>query len=351
MPDPRVSVITTVYNGERFLDQAIESILKQDFADLEYIIIDDGSTDNTPEILQSWARRDLRIRIERLSENVGIARAFNRALDLARGQYTCRHDADDICVGPRLRRQVEQLDRDPDTVLVTANCVDIDANGFGVREHVVENPPEVIAYLLIFGNPIMGAGGQGMYRTATAREMGGFREDFQASLDYEFFCRLSARGQMVVLPFTGLMRRLHDGQISARWRPAQLRNSLSSSRKMLTAYLGRTLSDAELVATASVCQQTGQTGVAVLANHVFREAYARFSEGGKANRMHCDVVRRVTANWWVHAAVPLIKKGAFAEAGRHVAYAMSWHPSAVTTCVAILARRVFGGTPSGSANL
>src|SRR3954470_24384120 len=107
---PKLTVITTVCNGERFLDETLESILKQDFTDLEYIVIDDGSSDGSWKILERWAGRDARLLIERLPEHAGIARAFNRGLALARGQYICRHDADDVHVGSRLRHQVEHLD-------------------------------------------------------------------------------------------------------------------------------------------------------------------------------------------------------------------------------------------------
>jgi hypothetical protein len=337
---PKLTVITTVRNGARFLDETLESILNQDFTDLEYIVVDDGSNDSTWRILERWAERDKRLLIERLPEHAGIARAFNRGLALARGQYICRHDADDVHIGSRLRHQVEHLDGNPDTVLVTANYIDVDEDGNFLSEEVVENPPTVIAYLLTFGKPLMAAGSQGMFRNGMARTVGGFREDFDVSVDHDFLCKLSTRGRIVVLPEFGLKKRLHEGQVSVRSLPAQLRNCLISSRTMLSAQLGRSLSDDEFLAVASICHRHGRTGVSARGNRVLRESFLRFARSEGADKADCNIVRRTIAGWWVHAAVPLVKKGALVEAGLHLVYAATWHPSSLKTCVVILSERL-----------
>ena len=337
---PKLTVITTVCNGERFLDETLESILRQDFTDLEYIVIDDGSSDGSWKILERWAERDARLLIERLPEHAGIARAFNRGLVLARGQYICRHDADDVHVGSRLRHQVEHLDGNKDTVMVTANYIDVDEHGNFLSEEMVENPPAVIAYLLTFGKPLMAAGSQGMFRHDMARTVGGFREDFDVSVDHDFLCKLSTRGRIVVLPEFGLKKRLHEGQVSVRSLPAQLRNCLISARPMLSAQLGRSLSDDEFLAVASICHRHGRTGVSAQGNRVLRESFLRFAGNEAADKTDCDIVRRTIAGWWVHAAVPLFKKGALVEAGLHLVYAATWHPSSLKTCLDILVDRL-----------
>lgn len=337
---PKLTVITTVHNGQRFLDETLESILNQDFTDLEYIVIDDGSSDGSWKVLERWAARDTRLLIERLPAHVGISAAFNRGLALARGQYICRHDADDIHVGSRLRHQVDHLDANPDTVLVTANYIDVDESGNLLSEEVVENPPAVIAYLLTFGKPLMAAGSQGMFRTDMARTVGGFREDFDVSVDHDFLCKLSARGRIVVLPEFGLKKRLHEGQVSVRSLPEQLRNCLISARPMLSAQLGRSLSDEEFLAVASICHRHGRTGVSSTGNRLLRESFLRFASSDRADKTSCDIVRRIIAGWWVHAAVPLVKKGALVDAGLHLVYAATWHPSSLATCLVILAERL-----------
>jgi glycosyltransferase involved in cell wall biosynthesis len=340
MRDPKVTVLTTVYNGERYINEAIQSILAQDFTDYEYLIVDDGSTDSTPQILQWWSERDPRIVIERVPKNRGFAHALNRGLAVARGQYIGRQDADDICVGPRLRRQVEQLDREPDVALVSANFTMIDATGRWSDHRVVENPPAVIAYLMNFTNAVMGAGPQGMFRRDMARELGGFREDFEVSVDYEFLVRLLQRGKIVVLPFVGLKYRVHNQQSSFQRRDTQRRNGLAVSRQMLSAYLDRELSDDEFIAVASIWERDGRTGVAAAGNLVLSEAYTRFA-AAEADPSLRRRVRRITAHQWFLSAMTLIKRRTFVEAARHLGYARRWYPFSDGLGVVHLAGRTF----------
>ena len=105
---PRVSVLMSVYNGERYLRAAVDSILSQTFADFEFVIVDDASSDCTPSILDSYDDpRIVRLRLER---NQGLAGALNEGLLLSRGRYIARQDADDVSLSSRLARQVAHLD-------------------------------------------------------------------------------------------------------------------------------------------------------------------------------------------------------------------------------------------------
>lgn len=106
-----VSVITPVYNKERYLDACIGSVLGQTYPGWELILVDDCSADASFEILQGYARKDPRIRCERLARNAGAAAARNRALSLARGRYVAFLDADDIWMPDKLARQVDFLSR------------------------------------------------------------------------------------------------------------------------------------------------------------------------------------------------------------------------------------------------
>ena len=335
---PKLTVLTVVHNGERYLEPAIESILAQDFADFEYLIVDDGSTDDSPQIVKRWAERDPRIIVECIPQRTGIAHALNRGLALARGKYIGRQDADDICLGSRLRRQVDQLDREPDVVLVSANYTMIDSEGRWAGRCIVENPSALFPYLLNFSNALAGAGSQGMFRRDIARELGGFCEDFEVSVDYEFWTRLVQRGTVVILPFTGLNYRLHSRQVSIQLRELQRRNSHLNSRRMLTAHLGRALSDDEFSAVASIWRQEGRTGVAALGNRVLREAHARFATGANpALRLR---VRRITAGQWLLSSIALARVHSFAEAARHLGYSLLWHPAGLSVGIAYLAERL-----------
>jgi glycosyltransferase EpsE len=134
---PRVSVVTTVYNGEPYFDRAIPGILEQTFEDFEYIIVDDGSTDRTPGLLREVAAQDRRVRI--LSPGrVGFCRAANLGIEQARGEIVARQDFDDRSYPDRLRLQVAFLDAHPDVGLVGGHYVLIDENR---GERYIRMPP------------------------------------------------------------------------------------------------------------------------------------------------------------------------------------------------------------------
>ena len=111
---PLVSVVMPVFNGERFLAEAIESILAQTFTDFELLIVDDGSQDNSAEIIRAYEERDDRIRFFQLERNVGMASARNHALDASKGEYIAAMDCDDVSMPVRLQRQVEFLQSNPE---------------------------------------------------------------------------------------------------------------------------------------------------------------------------------------------------------------------------------------------
>lgn len=103
---PLVTVLLAVSNGERYLEMALESVLRQTMSDLELVVVDDGSTDATPAILEGI--RDSRLRVLRSAERQGLASALNRGLDEARGRYVARLDADDVAFPHRLERQLRR---------------------------------------------------------------------------------------------------------------------------------------------------------------------------------------------------------------------------------------------------
>ncbi|MGK0390344.1 MAG: glycosyltransferase involved in cell wall biosynthesis [Maribacter sp.] len=118
MSNPLVSVIMPVYNGERYLSEAIESILNQTYENIEFIILDDGSTDASPRILSDFELHDKRIQVHSFKENRGIIDVLNEGITLAKGEYLARMDADDISLPTRLEKQVAFLEYNPDYLLV-----------------------------------------------------------------------------------------------------------------------------------------------------------------------------------------------------------------------------------------
>ncbi len=114
---PKVTVLTPVYNREQYIATAIESVLAQSFTDFELLLIDDGSTDGSAEILRSYTT-DPRVRVVRNEQNLGIPQTRNRGIDLARGEYVAMLDSDDWAYPCRLETQVAFLDRHRDVAVV-----------------------------------------------------------------------------------------------------------------------------------------------------------------------------------------------------------------------------------------
>jgi len=116
MPDPLVSVVMPVHNGARFLSEAVESILGQTFDDFEFVVVDDGSTDDSRELLRRYMRSDSRLVLCERPQR-GLAESLNEGCRLARGRYIARMDADDVAFVNRLERQVERLSAQPELAL------------------------------------------------------------------------------------------------------------------------------------------------------------------------------------------------------------------------------------------
>ena len=273
-----------VYNGQRYVDEAIASVVGQGYDDFEFVIVDDGSTDDTPAILAEWAARDPRIIVHRSPETEGIPSALNRGLAIARGEYIARQDADDLCVAGRVAKQVAALDADPQTVLVSTGFELIDEQGRRRGSVVPFEAPEVLEYLLHFSNAI-GGHGQVMFRRDVVLSLGNYRVEFDCSQDYDLWSRLAEHGRLLVLPITGMRHRMHDRRVSVTSGKRQRLNSVSISRRNLTAFLGHELDDQEFDAMTAIWRQFDRRGAAAGAHRLFSEAYAHFKQAN-ANRSH-----------------------------------------------------------------
>ena len=141
---PKISVIMPNYNGEEYLVEAIESILHQTFKNFEFIIIDDGSTDNSMNIIKRYAKRDKRIKLLVNKHNLGIIRTLNRGLRIARGKYIARMDSDDISLSNRFEIQYNFLENNPDIFLIGTSFRYINEKGRILYTFKVNYSPEKI---------------------------------------------------------------------------------------------------------------------------------------------------------------------------------------------------------------
>jgi glycosyltransferase involved in cell wall biosynthesis len=192
-----VSVLMTAYNAERFLPLAVESVLRQTFADFEFVIIDDGSTDRTPEILRDYAAKDARI-VPVTHANMGMGRSLNKGLAMVRGTWVARIDADDEMLPNRLGRQVAFINERPD-VAVTATLVNfIDGRGrvLGRSQSELLSKAALDA-VLRKGELIHVHHPAVLARGDVLREVGGFRPEFWPADDVDLWNRVADAGHLV----------------------------------------------------------------------------------------------------------------------------------------------------------
>lgn len=206
---PRVSVILSVHDGEAYLGEAVESILQQAFADFEFIVIDDGSTDGTPEVLGSF--KDPRLVVVN-QPHAGLTVSLNRAIKQSRGELIARMDADDVALPERFERQVAYLDAHPEVGLLGTGALEIAPSGEVVATVV---PPETDAEIrraLIRRNPFVHS--SVMARREVIERAGGYDERLPVAQDYDLWMRVAALTRMANLPEPLVRRRLLPGRVS-----------------------------------------------------------------------------------------------------------------------------------------
>ncbi|MBU5614581.1 glycosyltransferase family 2 protein [Geomonas azotofigens] len=192
---PLISVVMSVYNGERYVGEAVDSVLSQSRTDFELIVVDDGSTDGTAAILASYT--DPRLRVIR-HDNQGLTRSLNLAVAQARGKYVARQDADDRSLPERLAIQTDFLDAHPEIALVGSAVKVISSQGVELATFRHPTEPAEIAATLRSYNCFWH--GSIMFRRDSFLELGGYDERFVTAQDYDMWLRFSERHQLANLP-------------------------------------------------------------------------------------------------------------------------------------------------------
>jgi glycosyltransferase involved in cell wall biosynthesis len=215
---PHVSVLVSVSNGERYLRTALDSVLGQSVADLELLVVDDGSTDATPAILD--AIRDPRLRVLRNDERLGLAASLNRGLDEARGRFVARLDADDVALPRRLARQLARIQADPQAAIIGSAVLDLRENDRLGRVHAMPQGPAAVRWASLFSSPFFHPS---VLVDREALEAHGLRYDaeYLESEDYDLWTRLltHAEGDNLAEPL--VLYRVHPGQASRARRGIQ----------------------------------------------------------------------------------------------------------------------------------
>ncbi|NJS13559.1 MAG: glycosyltransferase [Sphingopyxis sp.] len=264
MPNaPPLSVIMPVHNCVSFVEAAVRSVLNQSFNDFEFLIVDDGSTDGTTDILRQLTAADPRIRLAE-QENRGIVASVNRMVGAARGTFVARMDADDVSLPERFARQIAFLTGHPDVGAVGAQYVEIDERGH-VNDPGIRHPTGVAAVrarMTIeqpFSNPTV------MFRAEALRSVGGYREAFGACEDYDLFLRLSRTTALDNLPDVLLHYRRSAGQMSVANNSAQTHQAVMAVFAHQEVLAGRPdpfVGVSQIPSLDRIDQHVGRAGVA-----------------------------------------------------------------------------------------
>ncbi len=210
---PAVSVLMSCYNASRWLHDAIDSILCQTFQDFEVVLVDDGSTDDTPDIVRRYANRDHRI-VAVTKDNTGLADSLNAGMAQATGQWIARLDADDLCEPNRLDRQIRFLRDHPDVILLGSGFVEINETGASIaRYHYPGDHGRLVRHLrrMMRFFPHSSA----VFKREIALGAGAYNPLFQKAQDWDLWLRMSERGAITCLPDCLVKIRKHTEQISA----------------------------------------------------------------------------------------------------------------------------------------
>lgn len=231
---PTVSVIMPVYNAERFLHSAIQSILGQSFADFELLVLDDGSTDSSAAIIASFD--DPRIMVHRAPANRGLVYQLNLGIEKARGKYLARMDADDIAREHRLRRQVTFMDSHPDVGACGTYFRSFDARR-RYRVSLLPTSHDAICAYLLFGNPI--AHPTLMLRRSVLERTGiRYATGKDSCEDYHLYVDLHAHTKLANVPYVGLNYRLHATNMSKTHAAFQQSTAAEKQREYVRDFYG-----------------------------------------------------------------------------------------------------------------
>jgi len=228
MKIPSISVLMPVYNSEKYVAEAIESILNQTFQDFEFLIIDDGSTDKTGKIAKSY--KDRRIKYFKNYSNLGVIKALNHGIRLSAGKYIARMDADDISLPNRLKIQYEYMENHRD-IFVCGSLIKV----FGdIKKYIWDTPGEneVIKARMIFESSL--AHSSTILRTSLFKEYG-FKYDrlYKHVEDYWLWVKVSEKFKLANISRVLLHYRVHKDQIGQRYTIVQHDNSLKIRRYLL----------------------------------------------------------------------------------------------------------------------
>ena len=235
MKKNKVTVLMPVYNGEKYLREAVDSILNQTYTNFDFLIINDGSTDNTLKILQSY--NDNRIKIIDNKENLGLIQTLNKGLRLASGEFIARMDADDISLPVRLEKQINYLIKQNEVGVLGSQADIINDLGEKIDFYMVPNSHNMIAWMLLFGRSFIHP--SVMFRRSAIEEAEGYNASSLYMEDYELWISLVKKTRFANLSETLIKYRTSKDSISRRMVDQQQQNVLTAKKKFIEEILNK----------------------------------------------------------------------------------------------------------------
>jgi glycosyltransferase involved in cell wall biosynthesis len=249
---PKISVLMSVYNGERFVRESIESVLSQTMTDFEFIIVNDASTDATMLIIKEYEQKDNRIRLFNNQENIGLTLSLNKGLKQCCGTYIARQDADDVSLCHRFEKQVDVLNSNTDVALVSSFLEYIDDQGRIINEVKMRTQDWRISWQLFFHNAICGHS-QVMMRNSVVRSLGGYAGWCKYAQDYELWSRMTVKYKVEVIPEVLVQYRRHPNTISKDKQIEQEQFASTIRRKALLELLDIDMKNEQLLCLKQFC--------------------------------------------------------------------------------------------------
>ncbi len=240
---PVISVILSVYNTEKYVAAAIDSILRQTYHDFELIIIDDCSTDSSPAIIQNFQAIDKRIKVITNQHNSGLGVSLQRGIKGASGRFIARMDADDISPVDRFEKQVDYLNSHPQIMVLGGDFVIMNEVGEAIRDYIFPKDPEMMRWNMMLGSGLIVGSGAVMIRRELFDQIGPY-SDLRAAQDFELWARLF---DYDVLPLANLNNivyyyREQRESITQSQNSLQERNAVQVRQKKIEQFLEKTVS-------------------------------------------------------------------------------------------------------------
>lgn len=246
---PLVTVLMTVYNGEKCLAYSIESVLNQTFKDFEFLIINDASTDKSLSVIESY--KDERIRLYTNERNIGQTKSLNVGLKLARGKYIARTDADDASLPMRLERQVSYMEKNPKITVLGASAYQYDETWRVFNLVHMPKSSKAIIQRIFFASPLVHVSAL-MNRQAVLAS-GGYNEAYDILADYELWSRL-----------------IHDGHYLSNTREVLVGYMVSSASFGAMNMMNKSITEAAKIIQTNVDKFTGVSISFTQATNIYR---------------------------------------------------------------------------------